>query len=147
MAGLPISVCLIYLLVPGRSFEEEIHNIQQVFDHQQLAGLKLSPKKCFLFQRGVKFLGHIVSKDGVAIVPAKVQAVQDWPTPTGVTEVKRFLGSCSYYRSFIRGLADIAILCISVQRRHIHLCGPVKLMELLLISNVPLYMPEAVICE
>ena len=111
LAGLPLSVCLIYLddiLVPGRSFEEEIHNLQRVFDHLQSAGLKLSPKKCFLFQREVKFLGHIVSRDGVAMDPAKVQAVQDWPAPTGVTEVKRFLGLCSYYRRFIRGFADIA---------------------------------------
>ena len=40
--------------------------------------------------------------------PIKVQEVQDWPAPTGVTEVKRFLGFCSYYRRFIRGFADIA---------------------------------------
>jgi len=96
------------ILVPGRSSEEEIHNLQQVFDRLQLAGLKFSPKKCFLFQREVKFLGHIVSKDGVAMDPVKVQAVQDWPAPTGVTEVKRFLGFCSYYHRFIRGFADIA---------------------------------------
>ena len=75
---------------------------------KQSAGLKLSPKKCYLFQREVKFLGHVVSKDGVAMDPAKVQAVQDWPTPTSATEVKRFLGLCSYYRRYIRGFADIA---------------------------------------
>ena len=40
--------------------------------------------------------------------PPKVQAVQDWPTPTNATEVKRFLGLCSYYRHYIRGFADIA---------------------------------------
>lgn len=40
--------------------------------------------------------------------PAKIQAVQDWPTPTSATEVKRFLGLCSYYRRFIRGFADVA---------------------------------------
>ena len=98
LAGLPLPVCLIYLddiLVPGRSFEEEIHNLQQVFDRLQSAGLKLSPKKCFLFRREVKFLGHIVSKDGMAMDLVKVQAVWDWPAPTGVTEVKRFLGFCS----------------------------------------------------
>jgi len=74
-----------------------------VFDHLQQAGLK-----CFLFQREVKLLEHIVSKDGVALEPAKVQAVQDWPATTGVTEMKRFLGLCSYYHRFIREFADIA---------------------------------------
>ena len=61
LAGLPLSVCLIYLddiLVPGRNFEEELYNLQQVFERLQSAGLKLSPKKCYLFQREVKrFLG------------------------------------------------------------------------------------------
>ena len=113
LAGLPRSVCLIYLddiLVPGRNFEEELYNLQQVFERLQSAGLKLSPKKCYLFQREVKFLGHVVSKDGVAVDPAKVQAIQDWPTLTNATEVKRFLSLCSYYHCFIRGFTDIAYL-------------------------------------
>jgi len=53
----------------------------------------------------VTFLGCIVTEDGVAVDPAKVQAVQDWPATTGVTEVKRFLDLC---HCFIRGFADIA---------------------------------------
>ena len=108
LAGLPLSVSLIYLddiLVPGRTFEEEVHNLQLVFDRLQAAGLKLSPKKCSLFQKEVKFLGHIVSRDGVAVDLEKVRTVQDWPTPS---EVKRFLGLCSYYHCFIKGFADIA---------------------------------------
>ena len=111
LAGLPLSVCLIYLddiLVPGRNFEEELYKLHQLFDRLQSAGLKLSPKKCHLFQREVKFLRYVVSKDGVATDPAKVQAVQDWPTPTSATETKRFLGLCSYYHHFIRGFTDIA---------------------------------------
>jgi len=65
------------------------------------------PQEVLPIPEGVTFLGHIVSRDGVAMDPAKVQAVQNWPVPTGVTEMKRFLGFCSYYRHFIRGFADI----------------------------------------
>ena len=111
LAGLPLSTCLVYLddiLVPGCTFEEQIHNLQQVFERLQSAGLKLSPKKCSLFRREVKYLGHVVKKQGVTMDPEKVQAVQEWPRPTNTTEVKRYLGLCSYYRRFIKGFADIA---------------------------------------
>ena len=69
LAGLPLTVCLIYLddiLVPGRTFESRITNLRMVLLCLQEAKLKLSPKKCILFQHEVKFLGHIVRSCAVA---------------------------------------------------------------------------------
>lgn len=63
----------------------------------------LSPAK-------VKFLGHIVSEAGVAIDPEKLQAVWTWPRPSKVSEVRRFLGLCSYYWRFVPNFADLAHL-------------------------------------
>ncbi len=42
-------------------------------------GLKLSPEKCQFFQTAVRYLGHIVSQDGVETDPAKVEALRTWP--------------------------------------------------------------------
>ena len=100
LAGLPLTVCLIYLddiLVPGRTFDDQIRSLWLVLLRLREAKLKLSPKKCTLFQREVKFLGHIVSKAGVSTDPEKLQAVRAWPRPSNVSEVRRFLGLCSYY--------------------------------------------------
>ena len=111
LAGLPLTVCLIYLddiLVPGRTFEDHIKNLRLVLLRLREAKLKLSPKKCILFQRKVKFLGHIVSEAGVATDPEKLQAVHAWPRPSNVSEVRRFLGLCSYYRRFVPNFADLA---------------------------------------
>ena len=111
LAGLPLSVCLVYLddiLVPARSFEDHIQNLRTVFGRLREANLKLSPKKCSLFRRQLKFLGHIVSEKGVATDPEKLEAVMTWPTPTNISEVRRFLGLCSYYRRFVANFADIA---------------------------------------
>ena len=111
LAGLPLSVCLVYLddiLVPARSFDGHIQNLRTVFSRLREANLKLSPKKCTLFRRQLKFLGHIVSESGVSTDPKKLEAVINWPTPTNVSEVRRFLGLCSYYRRFVPNFADTA---------------------------------------
>ena len=70
--------------------------------------MRLKPSKCSLFQNSVKFLGHVVSKDGVACDPEKIDCVRDWETPKCVTEVRSFVGFASYYRRFIPHFAHIA---------------------------------------
>ncbi len=111
LAGLPLQAALIYLddiLVTGKSFSNQLSNLRLVLQRLRGAKLKLSPKKCSLFQREVQFLGHIVSKDGVSPEPGKVESVTTWPTPVSGTETKRFLGLCSYYRRFVPSFADTA---------------------------------------
>ena len=111
LVGLPTSTALVYLddiLIPGRTFSQQILNLRQVFVRLKKAKLKLSPKKCILFQKQVKYLGHLVSEQGISPDPSKVEAVKSWPSPTTTTEVKSFLGLCSYYRQFVPSFADVA---------------------------------------
>ena len=78
LAGLPLTTALVYLddvLVPGRTFSNQISNLQQVFQRLRAAHLKLSPCKYSLFQKEVKYLGHIVSSQGISTDPEKVEAV------------------------------------------------------------------------
>ena len=60
-----------------------------------------SLKSHFFFQSHILFLGHTLSKDGIAPNPKKVQKVKDWPVPSKAKEVHSFLGLASYYRRFI----------------------------------------------
>ena len=70
--------------------------------------MKLSPKKCTIFQHEVEFLGHIVSEEGISTNPKKIDSVKNWPKPVTVKQVRSFLGLCSYYRKFILNLSSIA---------------------------------------
>ena len=72
--------------------------LQTLRDHQ-LYG-KFS--KCEFWLSEVRFLGHVISGDGIAVDPSKVEAVLDWQQPTTVSEIRSFLGLAGYYRKFIQ---------------------------------------------
>ena len=77
----------------------------QVLRENQLFA-KLS--KCDFWLKEVNFLGHVVSKAGVAVDPSKVRAVTDWPQPKSVTDIRSFLGLAGYYRKFIKDFSLVA---------------------------------------
>ena len=90
VAGLPPEMALVYIddiLVSGQTFEKQLDNLEQVFQCLRNARLKLSPKKCHLFQKRVIYLGHTISQNRVSTDPEKVKVVWEWPQPTCITEV------------------------------------------------------------
>uniref|UniRef100_A0A3B1KBC2 Gypsy retrotransposon integrase-like protein 1 n=1 Tax=Astyanax mexicanus TaxID=7994 RepID=A0A3B1KBC2_ASTMX len=96
------------IIIHSADFSLHVQHLEQVFERLSRYGLKLRSDKCKLFRRQVKFLGHVVNKQGVHPDPEKVAAVQEWATPTTIREVRAFLGLAGYYRRFIDGFAKLA---------------------------------------
>jgi len=67
----------------------------------------------------VSFLGHVISEACVEVQEDKVAAVRDWPVPRDLSEVRSFLGLCSYYRRFIAGFAGIAAPLHWLMRKYV----------------------------
>ena len=82
--------------------------LKTVFQRFREGNLRLSPTKCQFLQTSVKYLGHIISKDGVATDPQKIDKVKNWPTPNCQEELQSFLGLCNYYRKFIPNYSHIS---------------------------------------
>ncbi|XP_016203988.1 uncharacterized protein LOC107644611 [Arachis ipaensis] len=89
------------------------------YDHYEYTERKLYTKlsKCEFWKSEVKFLGHVVSQQRIAVDPAKVEAVMDWGQPTSVTEIRSFLGLVGYYRRFIKGFSQLALPLTKLTRK------------------------------
>lgn len=75
--------------------------LRQDFNRIRQYGLKLSPQKCLFLMKEVKYIGHIVSEEGIQTDPDKINKVKNWPTPKNPEEVRSFLGFVGYYRKFL----------------------------------------------
>ena len=111
LSGLHFQVCLVYLddiIVFSETPEQHLERLITVLGRLSSAGLKLKPDKCAFFQKSISFLGHVVSEKGIQTDPKKIVAVQEWPIPKSVRDVRASLGLASYYRRFVPGFASIA---------------------------------------
>ncbi len=95
------------ILVYSRNAEEHLSHLRTVFHTLREHNLHLKISKCLFGLEEVEFLGHVVSSAGVHVDPKKTAAIQSWPVPKDVHEVRMFLGLTGYYRKFVDKYAEI----------------------------------------
>ena len=96
------------VVIFSKNAKDHASHVAQVLEIIHQANLKLKLKKCCFFQRRVELLGHYVSGDGVEVDATKTDRIAKAPTPSSKSELRSFLGMCSYYRRFIKGFARVA---------------------------------------
>lgn len=110
MGDMNLKEVLVFLddiIVFSKTLEEHETRLIKVLNRLKEYGLKLSPEKCKFFQTSVRYLGHVVSRNGVETDPEKVKALQTWPVPTDLKELRSFLGFAGYYRRFIKSYSNL----------------------------------------
>ncbi len=95
------------VLIYSKNEQEHVGHVREVLERLRANDLHAKPEKCSFHVDSVEYLGVIVSPDGVAMDPSKVQVILDWPTPRTVKELQSFLGFANFYRRFIDNYSGI----------------------------------------
>lgn len=101
---------IIYLddiLIFSPTPEAHLEHLRLVLDKLRTNKLYVKKSKCHFNLSEITFLGHVVGPDGVKVDPRKVQAVQSWPVPQDIHQLRSFLGLANYFRKFIQGYSSL----------------------------------------
>lgn len=121
-----LDFCFAYLddfLIYSPDKETHEAHLRQVFEKMDKYGMLINTSKCVFGQPDVTFLGYSISANGLKPLDTKVQAIQAFPPPKNIKELRRFLGMINFYRRFIPGAAQLqaplnALLTGSVKGSH-----------------------------
>ena len=79
-------------LIYSKTYKEHLEHLRIVFDILRQAGVTINVSKSKFCTQETKFLGHIITPEGLMKDPEKVQGIRDFAVPTDVKAVQRFLG-------------------------------------------------------
>ena len=111
LAGLIGPSVLVYLddiIIFSETLDEHLDKLKNVFDRLLKYNLKLKLKKCQFLCDSIKFLGHEISNQGVSVHKDHFDPIKYLKTPTTKKEVKKFMGTVSYFRAFVKDFAELA---------------------------------------
>ena len=97
------------ILIYSESWADHLRHVRAVLSTLQQHQLFVKRSKCAFGVDSISYLGHIISAAGVAMDPAKVQAVADWPQPRSARAVRGFPGLAGYYRKFAREFCTVLL--------------------------------------
>jgi hypothetical protein len=96
------------ILIYSESVKEHHKHVELVLECLYKNQLHCKPEKCEFFKNSVEFLGHIVKHNQIKMDPRKLDVIKDWETPKSIKDIRRFHGTCNFYRRFIKDFSKIA---------------------------------------
>ena len=91
-----------------------VEAVRWVLGELRKHGLFANLKKCRFHQEEVRFLGYVVSSQGIRMEEERIDAVKAWPEPKSIRDIQVFIGFANFYQRFIQGFSKIAALLTSM---------------------------------
>ena len=88
------------LLITSTSFEQHLGHLQSVFTGLQDNNFTLRFDKSFFCRTSVRFLGFVLSVEGIRPAPARLKVIEEFAEPSNKKQLQAFIGVCTYYRQF-----------------------------------------------
>lgn len=92
------------------SEDEATHegDVKWVLEQLRKFKLYVCLDKCKFHTTEVRFLGYIISPEGISMQQDKVDSIRNWPTPKSINDIQQFIGLANFYRRFIQNFSRIA---------------------------------------
>lgn len=113
-----IQVYMDDILIGGSSQSEHDERLNYVLTKLKKAGFSINMEKSLMSKPEIKFMGHIISKQGISPDPEKVKAIVSAPAPTTAQEVKSFLGTTAFYAKFLPSYSSVVEPLLQLTRKN-----------------------------
>jgi hypothetical protein len=97
------------ILIYSKTWEDHLRHLDELLGIIVSLQLYTKESKCEFGMTEMLYLGHVIGANGVQVHQEKIRAIIEWPTPKNVTELKSFLGLCTYYRKFVKGFSQLTV--------------------------------------
>lgn len=105
------------VIVFTKTIDDHVELLDKILSRFEALNLKFNPEKCTFLSKQCKFLGFLISNEGIMIDKQKVESINEFPVPKNQQQIKSFLGCCNYYRRYIKNFAKRALPLTALLRK------------------------------